>query len=766
MVNEKSVTGKAIVIGAGTMGSGIAAQLANAGWQVGLLDVAGPDPADKKTRNRTAQSGLERIRTSKPPLLYLPDFAERIRIGNVEDDLNWLRGADWVVEAVAEKMEIKRAVMAQIEVHAGAETVLSTNTSGLNLREMTAERSPAFKRRFLGTHFFNPPRYLKLIELIVLPETDPALADGFTRFAERVLGRRVVRAKDTPGFISNRIGMWHLFDSIHTALDQALTVEEVDYLTGTLLGRPRSATFRLADIIGFDIMADIARNQVARLTDDPFRDRLLLPDVLQRLMAEGRKGEKSGAGFYKREGKAILALDFKTLSYRPQQPVRIAAVETLLEQPLVERFAAIRAQKDTHWGHYLHTILVALLAYTRHVAPEIADDALAIDRVMQWGFHWELGPLEIGDLRQASTLPAQRSFGGTETARTVRVFAKRELQPLPDPPEYLSLAARKAAGKTVLETSEASLIDLGEGVACLEFHTKMNTLTPALTESIEKARVRAEQDFAALVVGSQGRNFSAGFDLTLLLESIEAENWTAIETMMRAVQNAFQGLKYARIPTVAAPYGYTLGGGCECTLHCRSVQAAAEVVMGLPETTLGVIPVGGGIKEMLARAMEGMKPDADPLPAIERAFDLIAFPKNATSAHEAQAIGLLRETDGITLNPDRLLYEARERALGLANAGHPPFVKKSVRVMGEETLARLRMKIHWRYRAGMLTDHDRLLADRVAYVLSGGALPYAQEVDEDYLLHLEREVFLQLVREPKTAARIRHMLETGKPLKN
>ena len=764
MLNEKNVRGRVVVIGAGTMGGGIAAHLANAGWQVRLLDVAGPDPQDRKTRNQAATAGLDRVKQNKPPLLYVPEFAANIQVGNIEDNLDWLRDADWIVEAVAEKMDIKRSVMAQVEANAGPETVISTNTSGLSLREMTADRSPGFKRRFLGTHFFNPPRYLKLLELIVLPETDPEVVAGFGRFAERVLGRRVVTARDTPGFISNRIGMWTLIDSIATAIEQGMTVEEVDYLTGPLIGRPRSATFRLADIIGFDIMADIARSQYERLPDDPYRDRLLLPDVLQRLMAAGRRGEKTGAGFYKREGKEIRALDFATLEYRPREEVKIEAVEALLMKPLSERFAAIAQERDSKWGRFLNTVLQALIAYVRHVAPDIADDALAIDRVMMWGFNWEIGPFGIADYMRESD--AAIHYGGTGAERKYRVFGTDELQPMPIEPDYLSLAALKAEGKTVRDSAEASLVDLGDGVACLEFHTKMNTFTPAMAGFVDTARQIAEKEFAALVIGNQGPHFSAGFNLKLFLDAIDTADWNAIDVMIHDLQVAFLGLKYAQVPVVAAPHGYTLGAGCECVLHCGTAQAAAELFMGLPETSVGVLPAGGGTKELLMRAMADVVSETDVFPHVDRVFDLIAGAKSSGSAAEARKMGYLRPSDGISLNADRLLYEAKQKALGLANAGYTPPVKRSIWVLGEDLMARLRMKIHWQHRAGAMTDHDRLIADKVAWVLSGGNLPYAQEVSEDTLLQLEREAFVALCHEPKSAERMRHILATGKPLKN
>ncbi|HLK56190.1 MAG TPA: 3-hydroxyacyl-CoA dehydrogenase/enoyl-CoA hydratase family protein [Chthonomonadaceae bacterium] len=759
MLNEKSLTGKAVVIGAGTMGGGIAAQLANAGWQVTLLDRAGSDPADKKTRNQLAAVGLERVIKNRPPLLFLPEYASRIRVGNTSDDLAALQDADWVVEAVAENMAIKRELLEAVEAQIGPQTLVSTNTSGLSLKEMSAGRSADFQRRFFGTHFLNPPRYLKLLEVILTEQTDRTLAEGFKRFAEQVLGHRVVEARDTPGFISTRIWIEHLLESIRIAVEQGLTVEEADALTGTLLGRPRSATFRMADLVGLDIIAAIAANQHERLPDDPLREHLVLPDVVQRLIADGRLGEKSGAGFYKREGKAILALDLQTLEYRPRQEPDFPETDALLKRPLAERFAAFAAANTTRWGHYVHAILDSLWAYVTFVAPEVAFDVLSVDNVMRWGFQWELGPFEIEDLRSGEG----KNYTGSGPERKMRVFDQAELQPVPIDPQYIRLEDLR--GKRVLESEVGTLLDLGDGVACLEFHTKMNTFDPVLTQFVTTARERAERDFAALVIGNQGAHFSTGYNLKWFLDRVAESNWNAIETEMEAIQAAFRGLKYAKIPVVAAPFGYTLGAGCECALHSTTIQASPELTMGLPETTVGLLPTGGGVTEVLTRSMAGWDGISDAFPRVERAFDLIVTKGNAGSGAEAQKMGLLRETDSISRNADRLLYDAKQKALALANAGYRPPVQRSIWVLGEEALARLRMPIHWHYRSGAISAHDRLIADKIASILSGEVL-HAQEVREEALLRLERSHFMELIREPKTQERMRAVLETGKPLKN
>jgi 3-hydroxyacyl-CoA dehydrogenase len=756
MLDEKKNSGKAVVVGAGTMGGGIAAQLANAGWEVSLIDID----------DSLAQAGLSRIKASKPPLLYLHDFANRITTGNTADNLEWLKDAAWIVEAVAEKLDIKRSILALIDAHAGSETVVTSNTSGLSLREMADGRSSSFKQRFFGTHFCNPPRYLKLLELIPLPETDPELAAGYARFAEQVLGQRAVFARDTPGFISTRIGIWHLLDCIRTAQGMGITPEEGDYLTGPLIGRPRSATFRLADLVGFDILSDIGRNQYSRLLSDPFRDGWLLPDLLNRLIPEGRTGDKSGAGFYRRAGGETLVLDTSTMQYRPRRGTHIEAVEALQKIPLPDRIRVIKAERRERWGKYLNTVLDRLDEYVRAIGPAIAEDAVAIDHVMQWGFNWQMPPCQMADLRRDPAAAVPSYYCGAGLGRKYRDFAKAEMLPIPSDPQYISLSDLKQAGRTIRETDVASLVDLGDGIVCLEFHTKMNTLSPPVSAFIDEARVVAERDFQALVIGNQAQHFSAGYDLSLFLDAMTAKKWGAIDKMLKGLQDAALGLKYAKVPVVSAPHGYTLGGGTELTLHCQAVQAVPELYMGLPEVTVGVVPAGGGTKEMLARALREWDRAEDAYQYVEYAFDVIASAARSGSGEEARRLGYLREADSVSRNADRQLFEAKQRALQMAKAGYQPPARESLWVLGEDGLARLRMKIHWQFRAGAITEHDRKILDGLATILSGGHLTHAQEVSEEELLALEREVFIKLAHEPKSQERMRRVLDTGKPLRN
>ncbi len=754
-MKESSLSGKAVVVGAGTMGGGIAADLANAGWTVHLLDVS----------RDAAAAGKERLLTQRPPLLFLPEFAERIAIGDTGADLHALASADWVVEAVAESMAVKRAVLSQIEAHIGPRTIVTSNTSGLGLAAMSAHCSADFRRRFFGTHFLNPPRYLKLLEVIPTPESAAGIIDGFVGFAEQILGHRVVRARDTPGFISTRLWITHLMDTIHTAIERGVTIETVDALTGPLIGRPRSATFRMADVVGLDIIAAVAANQYAALPDDPLRERLLLPEVMHRLIDTGRTGEKAGAGFYKREGKEILTFDLATLEYRPRIEPPVNDILRLQFQPLEERFEILSRHDDPaddHAYRFIHAILDRLLRYVEAIGPEIADDVLSIDRTLQWGFGWDRGPFAITDHWKQLSIP---NYSGALSNRTYRTFSGRQ-DSWPEEPEYIDLAACKRAGRSVEETPEASLIDIGDGVFCLEFHTKMNTLNPQLCRSVRRAILVAAEGGIGLIIGNQGAHFSVGYDLGRLIPPIERKDFGAIHSEMHICQDAFLMIKYAAIPVIAAVHGFALGGGGECALHCAAIQAAPELAMGLPELLVGVIPCGGGIKEVLIRALERLGPDADPLEAARAALRTLILPRPSANAYEAQRDGWLRPTDRISHNADRRLYEAKQRVVALALAEYRPPQKKGVRVTGAAGLVVLRADIDTLRTEGCLTDYDAHIADRIACVLCGGDEAMPGIVAEQHLLDLERAIFLELCRRPETLARMRHLLETGKHLRN
>ncbi|CEK20219.1 3-hydroxyacyl-CoA dehydrogenase/enoyl-CoA hydratase family protein [Chthonomonas calidirosea] len=758
MIDESKTTGIAVVLGAGTMGGGIAAQLANAGWMVWLLDL----PSSHQ-RNQLAEERIRRLQNARPPLLALPEYAERIHAGNIEDDIHPLKEADWIVEAVMEDLETKRHVLALADEYRGAQTLITSNTSGLSLHAMSEGRSDSFRGHFFGTHFLNPPRYLKLLEIVPLSTTDPSLVAGFARFAEQVLGHRVAFARDTPGFISTRLWIEHLLETMHLAEEFGLSVETVDRLTGSLIGRPRSATFRMADIVGLDIVAAVARHQYELLPNDPKRPLLTPPKALQYLLERGLLGEKRGSGFYRRQNEHIEVFDPNLQAYRPRRTEPLPFAEHLQTLSLPERLAVIgqAAQAPSPEAQFLHTLLSRFVDYVAAVGPEIADDILTIDRVMQWGFQWELGPGAIADLMQPQN--KRPYYRNTDNQRTYLSFLEGKYLPAPKEPEYISLSELKQERGTLLADATASLITLDDDVVCLEFHTKMNTFEPALVRFIEQVCQLVEKEGWALVIGNQAAHFSAGYNLRLFLEAIEAKKWRALDIMLKELQFAFLRLKYASFPTVAAPHGYTLGAGCEGTLHCAYVQAARELAMGLPEVRVGLIPAGGGTKEMLARTMS--QTQGSPLDALESLFKRLTIPSITTSADEARKNGLLRSTDGTTPNADRLLYEAKCHAKRLREANYRPPSPQPIPTFGRVAKERLHHALEQWFSEGLITEHDRFVAGQLARVLYGDT-ETQRSCTEEELLQLEREAFVEVAKHPKSLERVQHVLNTGKHLRN
>ncbi len=736
----------AVVIGAGTMGGGIAAQLANAGWNVALLD----------TTHEAAGNGLSRLKANRPPLLFLPEFADKIQTGVFAESADVLKNADWIVEAVAEKMEIKQSVMEFVAAHCGEQTLVSSNTSGLNLHEMVSNLPVEFRRRFFGTHFLNPPRYLKLLEVVPIADTNRELLARFVEFAEETLGHRVVMAKDTPGFISTRIWITHLLDTMHTALEQNLSVAEVDAVTGTFLGRPKSATFRMADIVGLDIIAAIAKNQYNALPNDPMRERLKLPDKVQALIDSGRTGAKSGAGFYKRDSKEILMLDWATLDYCAAPLLDTSEYDALVKHSITARAEFLRSHPADRLGHFVQTILESLFGYVMVVAPEIADDVLSVDNVMQWGFGWEQGPFQFSDKFYARQWHYHTR--NEPPYRMMRVFAESDLQPVPETPDYLDLNQLEADGKVFLESPVGSLIDLGNNIACLAFKTKMNTLNPELCAFMDEAITFAEANLQGLVIGNQGAHFSVGYDLKLLLAAIEAKDYPRVDEMMHAVQSVYSRLKFSRLPIVAAPHGYTLGGGCEGVLQCRWVVPVAELQMGLPETLAGLVPTGGGMKELLLRT-DGT------LDSLLKTMQLLILPPTSANAYEARKLGLLASDELILHNTDMRISWACDIAREMAANEVEPRVP--VRMIRQGDAMRKSLMAAWQesVQGQSVSEFDVLLAEQIAEFLCGTTAAQEQ-ISEEQLLSHEREIFQRLIRLDKTTERIRHLLETGKPLKN
>lgn len=767
---------RAVVLGAGTMGAQIAAHLANAGAEVSLLDL----DLD------TARRGLERAQKARPAAFTSAARQTLVQTAGFEAGLPAVNGADWVIEAVIEKLEPKRELLARVEQHWRPGTIVSTNTSGISIAGIVEGRSPEFARHFLGTHFFNPPRYLHLLELIPTPQTDPDIYDRTADLAERRLGKGVVRAKDTPAFIANRIGTHALGVAVRLMLEHGLTVAEIDELTGPLIGRPRSATFRTLDLVGLDVMVHVARHAHASLPDDPDREDFNLPAPIAKMIERGLLGEKTGRGFYRKEGDEILALDLETFEYQPRRRLRSAAVEMArgLDDPKRRLEALLAADEPA--GRFLRGLTLRTLAYSAGRIPEIADDIVDVDRALRWGFGWERGPFETWDLLGAGrvsewlakanlTVPplaqeavAQGGFYRQAGATTTRLRAGKGHGPLPARAGVATFADFRASGKRLAGNAGASLIDLGDGIAGVELHAKLNVLGHDIMTMIHQGVERTARDFDGLVVSTDSADFSAGANLMLLLIEADEGNWPDLERMVRQFQEVITALRRSVAPVVVAPRGRTLAGGCEICLAGSVVQAAGETYMGLVEVGVGLIPAGGGTTEMARRVAARIPAGvpADPLPIFRWGFETIAMAKVATSAEEAREIGLLRESDRISMNPDRLLLDARATARHLADQGYAPPPETPVRVIGRKGKAAVEAILHNLRVGNHITDHDLHVAERLAHVMCGGDVPEGSEVSAAYLLDLEREAFLHLLGQPKSQARMRNVLKTGKPLRN
>ncbi len=764
------------VVGAGTMGAGIAALAASAGIPVVLLDI----PAEGDDRNAIVKKGLERALKARPAAFMDRDRARLIEIGNTEDDLGKLGDVDWVVEAIIEKPEPKQALFARLEGVLKPDAIVSTNTSGIPMKILTEGRSEAFKKRFLGTHFFNPPRYLHLLEIIPGEATDPEVTAAMEAFAERVLGKGVVRAKDVPGFVANRLGVYGMVQAVRLMEKHGLSIEAVDTLLGPLTGRPKSAIFRTADLTGLDVLLFVA-GELAEATGEDFA----LPEWVKKLVEMGRLGEKTKAGFYKKEGKEILALDPATLEYRPREKPQIPGYSEIKDLPLEDRLPKV-LELPAPYGPFLEEFFAITSHYTLAKAPEIAYDLVAVDRAMRWGFGFEMGPFEQMDavgLERVKALFAE--FGLSTPALLEKAegrFYRREeggklyltfeggYAPVPSVPGQILLAELHEEGRVVKANKEAALLDLGDGVLLLEFRGKMNAIGEGVLSLTDWALKYIEKEgLNGLVVANDDpRTFSAGANLGLIAMLIQEGDWDELDQAVRTFQRATMGLRYAPFPVVVAPAGLALGGGAEYTLHADRVVAHAELYMGLVEVGVGLIPAGGGTKELLFRFSEELASygEADPFAGVRRAFETIAMAKTSTSALEAKGLGYLRPADEIVMNRDRLIGRAKAAVLHLAENYVPPVRGfRRVRVLGKEAFGNLKYAI-WQFReAGQITDHEVKIATELAYVLSGGDGP-PREVSEDEILDLEREAFLKLAGTRKTLERVLAVLKTGKPIRN
>ena len=758
------------VLGAGTMGAQIAAHAANAGLSALLLDLDAP----------TARDGLERARGLRPDPFFTPETAGRISVGGFDTDLARIGGCDWIVEAIVERLDVKRELLAKVEPHRAEHAVVSSNTSGIPIADIASGRGEAFRRHWLGTHFFNPPRHLALLEIIPTVKTDPAVVDKMVAFGDHTLGKGVVVAKDTPNFIGNRIGMF----GVMRVLEQlaSYTIEEIDAMTGPAIGRPRSATFRTVDIAGLDILAHVAANLVERLDDAEERAGFAVPPLVADMVERGWVGSKAGGGFYRKQktsgGSEILTLDPDTMSYRARRKPRLPALDaaSAIDDP-GERIRTLFRGRD-RVGEFLRATLAPTLAYAADVAPAIAHSIDDVDRAMRWGFGWELGPFELWDAIGIDAVleAAERKdppalvrelepSAASGTAPTVRF---REGPVPPSAPDLQLLRRAKGARPPVGRNAGASLVDLGDGVLGLEFHSKMNAIGGDTVAMMQAGVDEASKNFEALVIANDAPAFSAGANLLLLLLEAQEENWDEIDLMVRTFQSAVLGLRYASVPVVVAPAGLALGGGCEIVLHGDRVQAAAETYMGQVEVGAGLIPAGCGTKELLVRFADRAPRGApDPLPYIQQAFELIGFGKVSTSAADARRLGLLRDTDAVSMNRERLLADAMAAALALARAGYqPPAPRHDIPVGGAGVRAALDLGVHLAWRGGHISDYDAHLGRTLSRILAGGDIPHAATVSEQRLLDLEREAFLSLCGEPRTQARMAHVLKTGKPLRN
>jgi 3-hydroxyacyl-CoA dehydrogenase len=751
------------------MGAQIAGHFANAGVPVLLLDLDGD----------VARAGLKRAAALKPDPFFTRDTLSLIQTGGFDADLPRIAGADWIIEAVVEQLSVKRTLLERVDASRRPGTIVSSNTSGISIAAIAEGRSDDFRKHWLGTHFFNPPRYLHLLEIIPTADTDPAVVDAVSRFADVRLGKGVVVAKDTPGFIANHVGLYGVMRALEALASGRYSVEEIDAITGPALGRPKSATFRTMDIAGLDVLANVVADLHNRLPERD-RDAFTVTPLLSALVDRGALGEKSGRGFYKRQpgpdgSSEILVLNASTLEYEPRRTLRIASLDAARSIPDAgERARKLFAAPDSA-GAFLRDTLAPTLVYTARVTPDIAHSIDDVDRVMRWGFGWELGPFELIDaIGIREVIGAWRQSGTAEPTPPLLEAAlasgRNQLRGTPFQPAGAGLELLRAARDrtaVVKRNAGASLVDIGDGVLAVEFHSKMNVIGGDTLSMLRAGVAEAERNFSALVVGNDATNFSAGANLMLLLIDAQEGNWDEIDLMIRTFQAATTGLRTAGVPVVVAPAGLTLGGGCEIVLHAHAVQAAAESYIGLVEAGVGLIPAGAGAKEMTARAAESVPAGGDLLPAVQQAFETIGFAKVATSGPDARRLGFLRPTDGISMNRDRLLYDAKHAALERARAGHQPLSPRTgIRVGGEAVLSTLLLGVHLAHRAGRITDHDAVIGRKLAGVLSGGALPHETRVDQQYLLDLEREAFVSLCGEQKTRDRIQYTLKTGKTLRN
>lgn len=794
---------KVAILGSGIMGSRIAFHFANIGVEALLLDIVpknltedeekkGLSLEDKVVRNRIVNDAFQSTIKSRPAALYHKDFASRVTLGNFDDDMKGIVDCDWVMEVVVENLDIKKIVFDQVEKYRTLGTLITSNTSGIPIHLMLEGRSDDFKKHFCGTHFFNPPRYLQLFEVIPSPETDPAIIDFLMHYGDRFLGKTTVLCKDTPAFIANRIGIYAILKVVEAMQKLGMNVDEIDKLTGPVIGRPKSATFRTSDIVGLDTLVKVSNNLYEGLVDDEAKETFNLPDVINTLLENNWLGDKTKQGFYKKtkdeKGKTqILTLDLESLEYKPKQKAKFATLElTKAIDNVKDRFKILFAGKDKA-GEFYREAFYGLFQYVSNRIPEISDELYKIDDAVCAGFGWEVGAFDTWDqvdvaktvekMEVAGYKPNQWVYDMLAEGITSFYSVKDGVKQYYDIPSKSYKAVPGADAFIILDNirennvvwsnAGATIFDLGDEVLGIEFHTKMNTLGTEVVQGIDKAITMAEENYRGLVIGNQGAQFSAGANLALVFMYAIEQEYDEVNMMIKAFQDTMMRVRYSSVPVVVAPHGLTLGGGCEMTLHADKVQAAAETYIGLVEVGVGLIPAGGGTKELTKRISDSFSTGDVELNDLQNTFMNIATAKVATSAYEAFEMNILQKSDSISVNKNRQIADAKAAVLELASAGYvKPVQAKNIRVQGKTGLALVAAGVNGMRMGKYISDHDVKIANKIAWIMCGGDLSYTQEVSEQYLLDLEREAFLSLTGEPKTLERIQAILNGQKPLRN
>ncbi len=804
---------KAAVLGAGVMGSKIAALLAGVDIFTHLLDIVPRELDDRDTkrgltrespefRNKLARMGIDGTLVASPPAIYAAEDAKLITPGNFEDHMSRLSEVDWIIEVVAEDLHIKRGLLKQVEAFVKPGTILSTNTSGLSIQQIAEGLSEENRANFLGTHFFNPPRHMRLLEIIPGRSTNKDVVSFMADFCERRLGKSVVFAKDTPNFIANRIGAYAMIAVINVLMEDGYTIEEADAITGPPMGRPKSASFRTSDMVGLDTFIKVAKTVADSVDDAQEQNAFAVPAFVNQMVESGLLGDKTQKGFYRKstdaEGTHIQALDYNSMEYVPRRKVDLPLLDDLNQITDLPTRLRTLVYSDDRAGRFAWKVLKRMLLYCAAKIPEISEDILSIDRAMKWGFNWELGPFETWDAigvresaekmkREGEDIPqiverilstrTQQFYDRRDGQRCYFDFAKADYEEVEEKPEILLLPSIKETRRLVRSNAGASLVDMGDGVACLEFHSPNNAIDGDIIQMIGEGLQEVEDSFEGLIIANQGPNFCVGADVKQIYSLIQNRDWETLEQVVGLFQQACMRIKYSEKPVVAAPFRMTLGGGCEICMAASMIRAHAESYMGLVEMGVGLIPGGGGNKEMLLRAIDWVPPSVpsavpgggrpDLIPYVARAFETIATAKVSTSAREAQGLGYMTRHDRITMNLDHLLHDAKQSVLYLAREGYrPPRPRDDIRAVGRTGRAILELMVYLMRDAGYITDTDAHIAGKLAYVLTGGDLDQNTLVTEEYLLDLEREAFLSLCGEEKTQARLKHMVETNRPLRN